>query len=141
MTLPAWPTDLPRPMRPSWSAQAQDPRQKRAAETGPPGYRRRYSNTARTVALEIDVTRHGKSVFERFVEEDIGDGTLPFTMPDPTTDGWALLDSAGNPMLDGSGTPILLAATWVCLMGDQMPVETISAGVRFRIGFFVSVMP
>lgn len=141
MTLPAWPSDLPKPMRPSWSAQTQDGRQKRAAETGPPGYRRRYSSTAKMVALEIDVTRAGKAVFDTFFGETIAQGTLPFTMPDPTTDGWAWLNSDGEPILDGAGNPILLAATWVCLMGDQMPVETISGGVRFRIGFTVSVMP
>lgn len=141
MTLPAWPTDLPRPLRTSWGSALQDPRLRRAAETGPPGYRRRYSSVARIVGMEIDVSRAEKAVFDRFFEDTLKLGSLPFTMPDPVTDGWALLDTDGNPLLDGNGAPILLGAIWVCLFGAEMPTESIPGGTRFRIAFTVAVMP
>ena len=92
MTLPAWPSELPRPSRASWSAQLQDPRARRSAENGPPGYRRRFSSAARLVTMEIEVSRNGKAVFDTF-HADLAYGSLPFTMPDPTTDGWPLLSS------------------------------------------------
>lgn len=141
MTLPAWPTDLPKPVRASWSGQRQDARQRRAVETGPPGYRRRFSAVARIVGMQIDVTRSQKAVFDTFFEQTTQFGALPFVMPDPTTDGWAMLDAAGQPMLDGTGTPILLSATWLCLFGSEPPTEGIPAGTRFSISFTVAVMP
>jgi hypothetical protein len=61
-------------------------------------------------------------------------------MPDPTTDGWPLLDATGQPLLDGQGRPLLRAGTWLCLWGDQLPVETI-LGIEFRKTFSVVVMP
>ena len=141
MTLPAWPSDLPKPTRTSWSGQRQDGRQRRSVDTGPPGYRRRFSSVARIHGMQLDVTRSQKAVFDTFYEETTAFGALPFTMPDPTTDGWALLDADGAPILDGAGTPILLAATWVCLFGVEPPTEGIPAGVRFTINFTVAVMP
>lgn len=141
MTIPAWPLELPRPNRSGWSAQMQDGRQHRATSGGPPGYRRRFSSSARLVGLEIDVSRREKGVFDKFFIEQTASGTTPFTMPDPTTDGWALLDESGHPLLDGDGSPILTSAIWLCLFGEAMPVEVIVVGLRFRIAFSVAVMP
>jgi len=127
-------------MRQGFQGQWDDPRLRKNAANGPPGYRRRYSAVARQVALTIDVPRLGKGVFDQFFEETTAMGSLPFNMPDPTTDGWPLLTSGGVPVLTGGGLPILLARQWVCLFGAEPPVETIQ-GVRFRIAFSVSVMP
>ena len=135
-----WPDTLPPPFRNSWSGQAQDPRQPRATEAGPPGYRRRWSGVARLVNMEIEVDRQGKATFERFYVRATAHGTLPFTMPDPTTHGWKLLASDGTPILNPGGDPILLSAHWLCLFGSETPRESL-LGVLFHIQFQVAVMP
>lgn len=113
---------------------------KRRAELGPPGYRRRFSSVAKLVTLSIVIGRDKKAIFDQFFDERTAGGTLPFYMPDPTTDGWPLLSSDGLPLLTGSGVPLLLASRWLCLFGDTLPTETI-LGVQFRMSFSVVVMP
>lgn len=139
MSVAVWPDTLPCPMREGYEASRQDPRQRRAA-SGPPGYRRRFSSAARLVRLTLEVSRAQKAVFDNFQRNDTRDGTLPFYMPDPTTDGWPMLTGDGTPVLTGAGAPVLLSARWLCLFGEDVPVETI-IGVRFRIAFSVAVMP
>lgn len=138
--IPAWPQDLPKPLRQGYSAQRDDPRQAKPADTGPPGYRRRFSKAAETVALQIEATRDERAVFDRFHRDRTASGVLPFTMPDPTTDGWALLASDGQPLLTPDGTPLLLSERWLCLFGPETPGVSITAN-RFVISFSVSVMP
>ncbi|WP_102226875.1 hypothetical protein [Acidimangrovimonas sediminis] len=140
MTVAVWPSELPKPTRNDWQAQYQDPRLKRTRDTGPPGYRRRWSSVARQVSLAIVVPRSLKQVFDNFHRDATAYGALPFYMPDPTTDGWALLSADGAPILNGSGQPLLLSARWLCLFGDTMPSETVQ-GIRFKISFPVVVMP
>lgn len=140
MSVPHWPADLPRPRRAGYQAQTIDPRLKRKAETGPPSYRRRWSATVRTVTLTLKVSRAQKAVFDRFIDEVIEQGSTPFYMPDPTTDGWPVLADGGAPLLTGTGAPLLMAARWLCLLGDDMPRETIQ-GTRFLITLTVLVMP
>jgi hypothetical protein len=139
MTIPVWPTSLPKPSRAGYTAQNDDGRVRRQAG-GPPGYRRRFSSTARLVSLSINVTRAEKAVFDRFFEVDTKSGSIPFYMPDPVTDGWGFLTSDGAPVLSAEGEPILLAAQWLCLFGDETPSETIR-GITFDIAFSVAVMP
>lgn len=139
MSTGTWPSSLPRPSRNSWQAQQDDGRMRRSGG-GPPGYRRRFSSTARMVSLSINVPRSQKAVFDNFYMDTTSAGSTPFWMPDPTTDGWALLDAAGRPVNDATGQPILLSARWLCLFGDETPIETIQ-GVRFDISFSVAVMP
>lgn len=140
MTIPTWPASLPKPERKTWSRSPLEARVKRQTEAGPPGYRRRFSSIAKPVALSIVVSRAGKAVFDQFYEETTAFGGRPFHMPDPTTDGWALLDGAGRPMLTEGGQPILMSAMWLCLFGDDVPKESIE-GVNFRMAFSVMVMP
>lgn len=139
LMIPTWPTELPRPNRSGYQRQALDPRLARSTETGPPGYRRRYSAVAETVNLVVTLTRVQRGIFDRF-HADLGHGSLPFWMPDPTTDGWPLLTGDGVPLLTGDGAPLLIAAQWLCLWGSTMPTETIS-GVEFIKSFSVVVMP
>jgi hypothetical protein len=141
MSPATWPETLPRPTRAGYEAAVIDPRLRRSAETGPPGYRRRWSSVARDVALSIVVSRADKAVFDRFHAETTAWGTRPFWMPDPVTDGWPMLTSDGRPLLTAGGAPILLAARWLCLFGDSPPVEHIRGGLEFEIAFPVVVMP
>lgn len=138
--IPAWPADLPRPERNTWQKTSQESRLKRRSDTGPNGYRGRFSSVAELVNLSILVDRNGKAIFDNFHRFDTKRGSKPFTMPDPTTAGWALFTSSGAPLLLSNGQPLLLAAQWLCLFGDQQPAEAI-VGTGFRISFSVAVMP
>ena len=140
MTVLAWPLDLPKPARDSWQSKRQDSRQKRSSENGPPGYRRRFSSVAREVSMSVTLTRSQKAVFDNFYDHDTKHGSLLFTMPDPTTDGWQMLTSDGTPVHDPEGNPSLLSAQWLCLFGETVPTETV-IGIEFRITFSVTVMP
>jgi hypothetical protein len=140
MTVAIWPSELPRPLRAGYQRQTDDPRLARRAGAGPPDYRRRWSGVSRGVSMVISVTRSQKAVFDTFHDEVVAMGSLPFRMPDPTTDGWPMLDDTGRPVLAGDGAPLLLAAEWLCLFGATMPVETI-VNVRFQISFTVKVLP
>ncbi|MBP1852681.1 hypothetical protein [Rhizobium halophytocola] len=102
--------------------------------------RRRFSSVSKPVSLSIFVDRNGKAIFDNFYDDTTAGGSRPFLMPDPTTDGWALLASDGGPLLAGDGTPLLIAGEWLCLFGQAMPSESIK-GVYFRIAFSVEVMP
>lgn len=144
MTVPVWPAELPRPERDTWNVQRQDARLKRRSDAGPVNYRRRFSSASKSVRLSVILTRDGKAIFDTFFDLTTDGGVTPFWMPDPTTDGWALTTSDGAPLLiaggPDDGKPILLAAQWLCVFGDQMPAETV-VGTEFRISFSVEVLP
>ncbi|MGY9049630.1 MAG: hypothetical protein ACKVKF_21965 [Rhodobacterales bacterium] len=140
MTVLTWPTELPRPERNSWNASWQDPRQNRRGETGGPRYRRRFSAVSKMVSLSVLLSRAEKGIFDRFLKQDTDFGSRLFWMPDPTTDGWALLDEAFAPLLDEAGGPLLMSAQWLCVFGDDFAKETI-VGTDFRMTFSVVVLP
>ncbi|MBR9841216.1 MAG: hypothetical protein GYB50_25540, partial [Rhodobacteraceae bacterium] len=91
MTVLTWPSDLPRPLRDRYQAQATDPRLKRSQDAPIPGYRKQYSQVAQGVQLSLVLSRSQKAVFDNFYRDACGFGTTPFWMPDPVTDGWPLL--------------------------------------------------
>lgn len=138
MTVAVWPSELPYPLRASYLQERQDNRLRKAGG-GPPGYRRRFSNTARLVTLGIEVTRARKAIFDTFYD-DLTKGTLPFWMPDPTTDGVPLLGQNFSPILTAKGSPLLIASQWLCVFGEPVPSETIVGG-RYAVSFTVAVMP
>ncbi|MBC7313602.1 MAG: hypothetical protein H5U11_14005, partial [Rhizobium sp.] len=66
MTVPSWPSTLPRPERNTWQETPMEARLKRNPEAGPPGYRRRFSGVPEAVSLSILVDRNNKAVFDNF---------------------------------------------------------------------------
>lgn len=136
-----WPDTLPKPERNTWQLSPQDARHKRQPDQGPVGYRRKFSSVAKNVGLSVELDRNQKAIFDTFYHRDCAEGVNLFWMPDPTTDGWAMLASDGRPLLTSDGAPLLMAAKWLCTFGDQVPVETISGQVKFRKNFNVQVMP
>jgi hypothetical protein len=133
MTVAVWPSELPNPERGTYQAQREDTRLKKRGR-GAVGYRRMSSSTPRLISMSIEVPRSLKAVFDNFHMDTTADGTLPFWMPDATTDGWPMLSSSGQPVLMPDGTPILLSRRMLCLFGDEMPSESVR-GVRFEISF------
>lgn len=139
MTIQTWPSGLPAPEKETWSAQYMDPRRKRQNSAGPPSYRKMFSSVPKLVTMSLLLTRDQKSVFDRFYTLTTDFGTDLFWMPDPTVDGWQLVDTGGNP-LAASGSPIQGAGRWLCSFGDTPPSETIS-NHEWRITMQIVVMP
>ncbi len=140
MTVAVWPSELPPPERQSFQMTSMEARLKRQSEAGPPAYRRRFSSIPKPITMSIVVARDLKGVFDTFYEETTSAGSLPFYMPDPTSDGWPMLTEHSLPMLTSDGVPILVAAQWLCLFGESIPAAT-AIGMKFRISFNVTVMP
>ena len=135
-----WPTTLPRPERESWQLTSQDARRKRQSDAGPPAYRRRFSSAAKMVSLSLILSRNERAIFDSFFHRECAEGSRLFWMPDPTTEGWAMLNTDGTPLFVSEGVPLLLSATWLCSWGDQIPTETIQ-GIEFRKSFNLVVLP
>lgn len=135
-----WPSELPRPERPTWQRSLQDSRRKTQGEAGPARYRRKLSRVAQLVTMSLLLNRDLRAVFDRFYEVDCAGGTRLFRMPDPTTDGWALLSCEGVPLLVAEGQPLLMSKIWLCAWGDTPPGETI-VGIECRKTFNLQVMP
>lgn len=140
MTIPTWPAALPRPERNTFQKTPAEARLKRRSDAGAPAYRLRFSGVPYLVNMSIVVSRSGKATFDDFYEDTTRWGSLPFWMPDPTTEGWPMTDEAGNTVLDGNGHPVLMSGTWLCMFGDTPPTETV-IGIQFRKTFSVTVMP
>lgn len=139
MSVAVWPSELPTPLRASYVQERQDSRLRKAAG-GPPGYRRGFSSTATMVTLGVELTRARLAIFDTFYDDVTDDGTLPFQMSDPTSDGVALLDANFQPILTDAGLTIQLASNWLCLFSEPVPSVTISGG-RYLVTFTVAVMP
>lgn len=135
-----WPSTLPRPERPTFQLQAQDARRKRSFENGPPGYRRRYSAVAQMVSLSFILSASQRAVFDDFYHIDCAGGAELFLMPDPTREGWPLLEADGGHLTDEAGNPLLVAALWLCAWGDTPPVESVQ-GIEFKKTIQIVVMP
>ena len=139
MSVPYWPTDLPSPTRAGYQSQRGDTRLTRKA-SGPLGYRSLFSNAPTVVGLNLELTRDLKAVFDGFYDDLTRGGILPFWMPDPTTDGWALLSDQGQPLIGIDDAPVLLSAYELCIFDAETPSEAIS-GARFNISFRIAALP
>ncbi|MER8762897.1 hypothetical protein [Mesorhizobium sp. M0968] len=111
-----------------------------AEDAGPPNVRRRFSAVASSVSFSTQLDRSQLARFDRFYDEETKQGTLPFLLSDPGTDGWPLLSDDGTPLLTDEGVPILMAETWLCLFGQQLPVVA-AMDMIWKVTFQVVVMP
>lgn len=139
MSVAHWPESLPPVLRAPFNASRMEGRRRKSSE-GVPAYKRRFSRTALRVVLGIEATAAQRAVFHAFFDDDTAGGSLPFVLPDPTLDGQRLLTGSGDVLLHSNGQPLLIAANWLCLFGDELPQEQIVGG-RFAITFSVWVLP
>ena len=140
MTVASWPAELPRPMRQSYQFGRGDGRLRTPQDAGPPRTRLRYSAVPSLVAMTVDLSVDETLRLDRFYDEEVGRGSLPFLMPDPELDGLVLSDGAGNVLTDGAGAVLTIAATWLCMFADGLPARTV-VGVRRRVSFQIAVLP
>ncbi|MCG5247985.1 hypothetical protein [Methylorubrum extorquens] len=143
MTIPSWPAELPqRVLADNYSEGLGDGRLRTAMETGVPKTRRRFSNAGRPVSAAFKVSPDGKARIERFFNEEVGGGALPFLMPDQTHDGLALINGGGLQLLDDQGRPLINTAWWLAIFGDSVPTfQTRNRGVSYIASFPLVVLP
>lgn len=141
--IPSWPLDLPqRVLANGYSEGLPDGRLRTAMETGISKSRRRFSSAPKPVAASFRVTLDQKARIERFWDEEIAGGALPFLLPDQTKDGQPLLVEPGVPLLDDQGRPLLISAWWLVMAGETAPTFTArSREVTFTAAFPLMVMP
>lgn len=121
MTIPTFPTDLPRPLVAGYGAQRFDPRRRRSFDAGPPKFSRRYGAVARTVTLSMRLWAWQAAKFDRFYIDDCQEGALPFYMQDYMVDGMNLLDENGLVLTDENDVPLLWSKIMLCAWGDTPP--------------------
>lgn len=139
MSYPRFPVSLDAPLRDGFSAAIGEGRVRTAPDAGTPRQRRRFSNAAMPVTLTLIVTRQGRAELEAFIAETLDAGSLAFSMPDPSTDGWPLAGDTGAALLTDAGAAMAVAADWLCVF-DQLPSFE-PAGVEFRARFSILVLP
>jgi len=79
-----WPAELPCALR----GKGRAPQPNVIAfgtEVGPGKLRRRSTARVKRMPISFLLTRTQVAAFERFFEDDLEDGALPFAMPDPIT--------------------------------------------------------
>lgn len=141
MTLPSWPSDLPPPLRSSLGVQRMDNRRFREGDTMPPRMGRKATLSARMIQMTVILDRERLAILDRFYEDDLARGTLPFWMPDPVWDAVPLLDETGAPILDEADRPILHTRIMLCQWGYDPPVEGPLKGTEMPVSFTVFDMP
>ena len=140
MTMPSWPSELLRPLVDGFEQAKQDNRIIARSDRGPPRVRRGMSKVAEAVSVAFYCTDDHKARFDRFHIEETELGAWPFLVPSWVTDNHELLTADGINLLDHEDTPLLIAATWVCLFGQSMP-SVVPMGLEWRISFDLVILP
>lgn len=137
MTIPSYPWELPPPLRADYAEQAGDGRSMFRPDAGPSMPSLRFASATDTIPFSTQLERWQLGVFEKFWKEPLKKGSVPFTIPAPLTDGFAMLDEDLNTLLDENDQPLLYTETMLVLFAEQgMPsfaqvdVEAYSASFR-----------
>ncbi len=135
MSLIYWPADLPQQVRQSgFSTQLRDGNQRTKTDAGPGKVRRRFSAAARPLACSVLLDRQQLARFERFHDEEIALGSLPFIMPDPIFEG-AELDGL---LTEGDAPLLIVRANLVRF--TEAP-QWVTAGPAFQVSLPLSILP
>ncbi len=140
MTLPSWPTDLIEPVGDNWKLLRGSARRRGQGDQGPPRMRRGISKAVDQVQMSFVVTHNERARFERFYVEETSEGALPFLMPDWSRNGDYLTMADGTFLTDASGNRLTIAATWLCMFGEQSPAYG-AIGAHWQLSFSVTVLP
>lgn len=142
MAIVVWPSELPqRFLVDGYSEKLRDGRILTKTSAGPGKARRRFSSAVIPVSATLHLTLTNKARFERFWTEETDDGTIPFLIDDQTRDLVPLVTSGGSILLDVYGNPVLVAAKWLAMFGQDGPTITPVGGVQYRASFTLNVMP
>ncbi|MBS7538355.1 hypothetical protein [Ancylobacter lacus] len=142
MSVPIWPASLPQRMdREPFQRQLASGRRLSRSDAGPPGSRLRYSQAARPISGGFLMTSAQLTRFWRFWDDEIGQGALPFWLPNQLVDGLPLITPGGTVLLTPAGAPILTRAWWLVLFDEQAPRESVPGGSLRRLDVSLLEMP
>lgn len=138
MTIPSWPSKLPQfVLAEGYSETFAETRFKVQTEIGP-GRMRYRALTAKPVACLCDLDWRQKSRFERFWDEELNHGVLPFIIPDQTHHRQPLLTDEGEALL-ADGELLLITAYW--LVTFQSPPRLTPWDIYWTASFDLNVLP
>ena len=129
-----WPPELPPPLRAGLELGYGDGRLKPTAEGGPPRSRERFASTPRLFQCTQDYDDNEAARLERFYEEELFQGVLPFLLENWLTRGVALGTIQGEILTTTDGEAITIVDTWRCNFADGLPRRQ-PHGIRFRVAF------
>jgi hypothetical protein len=142
MTLPIWPTELPRPTVDGYSRSRGTTRRTSAGNDTIKRVSRGWSISAQRRPMSMMIETDLLMRFERFFDEDLADGTYPFAMPDWEIDGTPLEDETGAVLTDETGDPLLIAATHIVRFGDgDTPYSVSPIGMAWRVSLDLVILP
>jgi hypothetical protein len=111
-----------------------------AVEVGPPKMRSRGIKLRRIAFAEI-LTADQRARFDRFWEEELNNGVLPFLYPDPHMNGFSLCDDSGLILQDENGNDLLIEQWLLCQFGTNDPAWAALPGAHFAPQFDIVVLP
>lgn len=109
-------------------------------DVGPPKMRRRGVNL-RPISFADYFTADQRARFDRFWEEDLGNGTRPFLYPNPHLNGFTLGDENGNILQDETGNNLVIGSWLLCQFGTADPAWTALGGGYFAPQFEIIALP
>lgn len=139
--IPVWPDDLPRfVLVDGFQSSPRGTRLKTAMDIGPGKQRRRGPKIASQSSI-IDVDSDQRARFERFWDEDVAGGSLPFLIRDHLSDGRDLSNDSGAPLLSSDGLLLIIESWNLVQFGQNDPVYTAIGPLEFRVQFEVVLLP
>lgn len=142
MAIPAYPSELPPPLRPDYQQTNGEGRAIFRNDAGPVSLRRRFAAVMDQIPFATNLERWQLGVFDNFYYETTKNGTLPFTIAEPLTDGFPMLDENLDYLLDENGDYLLFTETMLVIFGDQgLPTRKQIDGARYRVDFTLWKLP
>jgi hypothetical protein len=135
-----WPTELPAPLIRGFGKDMVDTRQEKRTDTGPAGFRSRFSGTYDTLKVIISVSLDQLCLFENFTHDTLKNRSLPFWMADPQKDGAEIWVDTNQPLLDENGNVVLVQSYELYLFGKALPQQSFD-GVAYDVAFELRRMP
>jgi hypothetical protein len=141
MTVPIWPSDLPTwILVDTYKSAPSGNRLVTEMDAGPAKQRRRGPKM-RSVTCGINLNSDERARFDRFWDEDLKGGVLPFWKMDAHFDLQAILDESSTPITAEDDSPILVDAWWLAQMGKTEPVYSALGAGNFKVEFEIVVLP
>lgn len=142
MTTPVWPESLPQwVLKDGFSLAQKDGRKRSQMDVGPSHVRRRFSAAVRPFSLQIIVDEGQSARFDRFWNEELSGGVLPFVKQDPIRHGTALFGGSGQVLQTEDEDDLLVTAYWCVQFAEGAPVTVSLGGPNYQISMNLFVLP
>jgi hypothetical protein len=141
MTVPFWPSELLQTVYvDGYQSSPAGGRLGTSMEAGPDKQRRRGPKL-RPLSGTIRLDPDERARFERFWDEEIDGGTLPFWFPDIHLGGFALATESGLVLTTETDRPVEIDSWWLVQMAKEDPAYSAVSGLLFNVSFKLVVLP